>query len=213
MAFEVDNNYEWATHQPLIKAVLKVFNPNFILELGAGYHSTLIFKDHPAEFMSIDDNKEWVDYLNITYGTKILWHNTGFENNNIHYKDLTPYQKSSLAYSYCSLALPGTYKSLLFVDHFTCGRFIAINELKDRFDFIIFHDCQPEGQREFSYDLLNYEGFKTYYLKSQTSWTCLMVNEMLDKGIDPLLEAIQPFLFEFKMKYPEIPYMELTDKF
>ena len=218
MSFEVDNNYEWATHQPLIKAVLEVYKPGFILELGAGYHSTLVFKEYsrelkPGGFVSIDDNKEWLGYLNDVYKTNIQWHDTGMLNANVLYSDLTAKQKAELVSFYNSIEIPNAFLKLLFVDHFTSGRFIAISELKDKFELIIFHDCQPEGQSQFSYDLISYDGFETYYLKSETSWTCVMIKSDIYEGLKELTKAIQPYLFEFKMKYPEIPYMVLTDKY
>lgn len=212
MSFTVDNNYEWATHQPLLKAVLKLYKPEFALELGAGFHSTLALKEAGINYLSIDDDKEWAGYMVDAYKTNVVWHDTGMKNSNMPFTDLKIGEIEKLADYYKAIPIE-VKKNILFVDHFTCGRIIAINTLKSKFDAIIFHDCQPEGQKAFSYDLIDYKGWNDYYLKSISSWTCFMVKQTKDKGFSQLREIIQPFLFEFKMKYPEIPYMELTDQY
>ena len=213
MDFHVDNNYEWATHKPVIKAVLQLYKPDFAIELGAGYHSTLTLKDSGIRFVSIDDNKEWVDYLFTVYKADVKFHDTGLVNAEISFDKLTPLQRFDLIDFYNDIEIPENGLKLLFIDHFSCGRFIAINTLQPKVDMIIFHDSQPEGQVMFAYDKIDYSGWNIYVLKSPTSWTTLMVKKEIDKGYDELQQALQPWLFEFKMKYPEIPYMELFDKY
>lgn len=214
MSFDVDNHYSWATHQPMIKAVMDLLKPDFVMELGSGYHSTLVFKDYWVKLLSIDDNKEWVDYLNITYNLDIVWHQTGIENANIKYTDLPKEDRDKLHSFYKGLLKELSHKkNLLFVDNFTSGRYPAIKELKDYFWAVIYHDCQPEGIEQFSYNLIDPKGFNRYYLKSEASWTCLMIHTQADPGLKKLKKAIQPWLIEFKMKYPELPYMILTKNY
>jgi hypothetical protein len=213
MPIIVDNNYSWATHQPLIKAVMDLYYPKLVLELGAGYHSTFIFRSYLTKLISIENDKEWVEYLNTEFDTKIIYHNLGTINPITVYDKLPESDKATLIEYYNAIEIPEFIPRLLFVDQFTCGRAISINEIGFRFDIIIYHDCEPASVPIYGYDKINLDGYNRYYLKSQASWSCLMVHGDTDKGIEPLHKAITPHLETFKNKYPELPYMALTETY
>ena len=48
--------YEWSTHQPLIRAVMEQYKPTFVLELGCGDNSTPIFLEYKTKLLSIEKN-------------------------------------------------------------------------------------------------------------------------------------------------------------
>ena len=69
----ITQGFEWATHQPLIRAVLALYDPKFVLELGAGMYSTPLFIGR--EFMCIENDIEWVNYIKETLGVEVIYHN------------------------------------------------------------------------------------------------------------------------------------------
>jgi hypothetical protein len=83
---------------------------------------------------------------------------------------------------------------------------VAINTLKDKFDLIIFHDCQPEGLIMYSYDQVKTNGFKMKFLKSPTSWTALMYKEERELNI-------QKYIDEYLKDWPEAEPMTLTNEY
>lgn len=192
-----EKSWQWASHQPLIKGVLELYQPKFVLELGIGENSTPLFSG--INYMGIENNIEWIEHIRKKYNIEIIWHNLDR-------------QIGSLSDYYSSLSFPFQSPKLLFVDNYESCRMIAINTLRDKFDFIIFHDCEPEpGARINHYDMINSEGFNVYFLKTVTNWTGLMVKN--DKGFDILSEIVNPFIVEFKKQHPEMEWMRLSNKY
>jgi hypothetical protein len=188
-------NYQWATHQPLIQGVLKLYEPKFILELGTGYNSTPLFQGYG--YIGVENDLEWIKEIHKKYYMQIIHH------------DLDR-QTVSLEDYYKAISLPNEFPRLLFVDNYESCRLIAINALRDRFDLIIFHDCEPEpGARVNHYDMIDSAGFSVYFLKTPSNWTGLMVRH--DKGFDELLKSVNPYIDEFKQKHPEMEWMRLAN--
>jgi hypothetical protein len=193
------------THQPLIKGVLKLYSPLFILELGIGDYSTPIFQESGVKYQGVDNSKEWInkfsgdlifhDLQDILIGTRI--------------NEITDDQKESIKQYYRDIIIPDLNPNFLFVDNYASCRMLAINNLRDRFDLIIYHDCEPEGIDWYDYDLINTEGFNSYFLKSDFTWTGLMVRKEIDKGIELLRDSCKDFIEQFKMVQPKYQSMYL----
>jgi len=198
-----EKTWEWASHQPLIKAVLELYKPAFILELGIGENSTPLFAG--LNYIGVENDRAWIDHLTKLYHTNqtFIWH------------DLDR-QVTSLADYYNSLQLPDVKPNLLFVDNYETCRMIAINTLRTKFDAILFHDCEPEpGARINHYDMINSEGFNVYFLKTPANWTGLMVSiaSGLDRGFQPLRQVVDNYIDEFIGKHPAALGMRLSNKY
>jgi hypothetical protein len=194
-------NWQWASHQPLIQGVLELFKPKFILELGIGENSTPLFRDY--NYLGVENNIEWINLIQDKYNVHLIHHNLDLQTTNLqeYYQSLPIHQQTP---------------RLLFVDNYESCRMIAINSLRDKFDLIIFHDCEAEpGARVNHYDMINSEGFNVYFLKTDANWTGLMIkiNSELDKGFTELLKTINPYIDDFKRLHPEMQWMRFSDKY
>lgn len=191
--------YQSSTHQPLLRAVLKAYNPRFVLELGVGDYSTPILSNSGAVYLGVENDKEWIERFP---GLNIIHHSVSF-NNETNLRSI-PQEAWNLSNYYSLISIPPDRPNLLFVDNWTACRMLAINALKDRFDLIIYHDCQPKNTLTYNYNGINHADFSVKYLTSPTSWTALMYRE--DKELD-----IQPFIDEYLNEWPEAAPMNLTD--
>lgn len=207
--------YEWSTHQPLIKAVMELYVPAFVLELGMGDDSTPIFLKYNSKLLSVENDSVWIDYMKNKYeNIDVIYHDLKDENIKLgtHLYELVEEKKNEIIKFYNSLNIPDLKPNLLFVDQFTSCRTLSINALSNKFDIIIYHDCQSAGIPWYEYNLINVKGFINYYLKvNNSSWTALMVKE--DKGYEALNTIIKPHIQEYKNKYPEVGLMELTQTY
>jgi hypothetical protein len=195
-----EKGWQWASHQPMIKGVLELFKPKFILELGIGENSTPLFAG--LNYIGVENNKEWIDQITKQNTNQVfIWHDLDRQN-------------SSIQDFYNALPTPYTRTNLLFVDNYETCRLIAINALRDKFDLIIFHDCEPEpGARVNHYQMINSEGFNTYFLKTSANWTGLMVNSGIDQGFNKLFDSVNPFVVEFRKDYPEMKCMYFDNRY
>jgi hypothetical protein len=194
---EFYKGYQSSTHQPLLRAVIKAYKPQFILELGIGDYSTPILSGAGAAYLGIENDNEWIKRFP---GLDIIHHPVNFGlSDNLR---SVPNELIGLHNYYCGISIPSDKPNLLFVDNWTACRMIAINSLSDRFDLIIYHDCQPKNIPTYNYNGINHAGFGVKYLTSPTSWTGLMYRE--DKELD-----IQPFIDEYLKEWPEAAPMNL----
>lgn len=198
-----EKTWQWASHQPIIKGVLELYKPKFILELGIGENSTPLFAGLP--YMGIENDADWISHLTAKFHT-----NQPFIHHNLDR------QAGSLADYYAALPVPAARPNLLFVDNYETCRMIAINTLRQKFDLILFHDCEPEpGARVNHYDMINSEGFNVYFLKTPANWTGLMVRigSGLDRGFQPLRQVVDNYIDEFKSLHPEAGWLRMSDKY
>ena len=192
-----EKNWQWASHQPLIRGVLDLYKPEFVLELGIGDNSSLLFAG--TNYLGIENDSQWIEHMSKKSRQRFIWH------------DLD-HQSGSLQDYYGSLQLPETKNNLLFVDNYESCRMIAINTLRDKFNVIIFHDCEPSlGARVNHYDMIDSSGFVVYFLKTSANWTGVMIRN--DLGYDNLKKAVDPYIEKFKKSHPEVSCMYMDSKY
>ena len=201
----VAKGYEWATHQPMIKAVMDSCKPSYILELGSGVYSTPLFMSYGLSFVTIENDKEWAEYIEDEYGIKPILHDLKGISEGTGYNQLSFEQRQEIFNWYLDIEIPDLSPKLLFVDNFCSCRLLAIEALKDKFDMIIYHDSESLIVNNFCE--IDNRGFKTYTLRADGPYTTLMVKE--DKVINGLLNIIQPYINEFLTSNPECKYMNL----
>ena len=202
-------HYRWSTHQPVVRAMVELINPEIILELGVGRYSTPLFVKFPAQkIIHVESEQGWLDLVKkenadgITSKSEFRHHDIaplGIESIKILPSQLNESQKSAIDNYYQSLAteieiMP--YKSsLIFTDGFASCRKSTVDCLTGVTDVMIFHDA--EKPEEYGYDKLEpklYETHDEYLLKTATSWTGFMIkkdiateeriNEVINKYVD-----------------------------
>jgi hypothetical protein len=200
--------YEWATHQPLIRLAMN-YNPRFILELGGGIYSTPIFLAYDTEFRCIDNDVEWAEYLSENYGIDVEVHKCSA--GETHYDELTERQKAEIAEYYRHLIIPGNRPNLLFVDQVASCRLISIQELKSRFDIIVYHDHDAAGFWTSSFQILDRSGFNSYIVKTPGTGACIMIRKELDKGFERNNEVMIDYMNDFLSKWDECKTMTFDE--
>jgi hypothetical protein len=125
--------------------------------------------------------------------------------------ELSQYMRETIMDYYLTLAVPEDKPKLLFIDNYGSCRVVAFNILKDKFDFIIIHDCELAGAFLYGYNQLDTSGFDVYYLKNNKSWTALMIRKGIGTG--DLQERIKPLIAEHMETYPEIKDMVLCQNY
>jgi hypothetical protein len=190
-------SFEWATHQPLIKAVMELYAPHFILELGSGIYSTPLFKD--SNLLCIENDKDWVELLKHDMNINIIHHDLGDVHDYDLVNDISEKQKKEIRNYYKNLEIPDMRPNLLFVDQVPACRLISINTLRDKFDIIIYHDCDDQGIKLNCYDQINTEGFNSYFLHTNMTGACCMIRKRRDKGM--LKETVDVYIKQFMQEW------------
>jgi len=204
-----NNDWKWASHVPLIKGVLDLYEPQSVLELGCGLHSTPLFQVKGITYKGIDNDKDWVRDIKDKLGVIIEHHDLNGIGPAAIWNDLTASQKEDITLYYQNLGneslLINKRPKLLFVDGFTCTRQIAIDVLKSYFDIIMYHDSHPRRKGRFTYSYKHpkqqEQGFTKYHLRTHRNWTSVMVKD--DKGIDPLKGSVSPYIIEFYKQWKQ----------
>lgn len=201
----VENDYAWSTHQPLLNALLDVFKPKTVLELGTGLFSTPIFISRNLnKLVCIENDEGWFNRMNGEFGNKCDMKLHKLENDlNVRtfLRQLTSNQKETIVRYYEALAKSiqddNLNPKLLFVDNFACCRSLAINTLHKDFDIVVYHDCEPAGITFYEYHFvenLKIE-FNSYVLKTPKSWTGCFIRRTLSQ--DALKSSITLFVSQY----------------
>jgi len=192
-------HYRWSTHQPVVKAMVKLIKPELIIELGVGRYSTPMFAKFDAKkIIHIESERGWLDLVCkensnvITDKSEFRHHdisNLGITSIKTLPSELTNEQKIKIDAYYNALAteiktMP--YKSsVFFTDGFAACRKSTIECLTSITDVMIFHDA--EKPVAYGYDKLSLELYNThdeYLLKTATSWTGFMIRKGLSNFND-----------------------------
>lgn len=118
----------YGTHIPvLIKIMEKTHGP--VLELGSGFSSTpflyWLCQDQNRLFVSFDNDKDWIQKVGYPIECITDWDKTKIDD---------------------------THWSVVLMDHRPAERrIIDIERLKDKADFIILHDSEPELDKFYLY--------------------------------------------------------------
>ena len=180
--------FKWSSHQPVIKTLLALLEPQLIVELGVGNFSTpLMLASGAARVLHIENDQPWLDHVRQQFASddrsEFIYHDLGPGINKA-----TPWASLSedwqqqqrgfygdLAHSIQRMDLaPG----LLFVDHYTCIRLLSINCLANLFDAVIYHDAEHPGV--YGYDSIDPDlapSFDHYQLETVSSWTGFMIRK------------------------------------
>ena len=182
----ISSNWDWKTHQPLIRTILKNYNPEYILEIGVGNFSTPLFIEEykPKNYCGIENDFAWFSSFKEKYPNNIfLFHE--IKNTNLATKvfELNDDQKLSIVDYYKKLRSSITANTdntkLLFVDNFSCARTFAVNNLFDLFDIVIIHDTEPAAYPWYSYYFDNtlLDQYKKIDYQTPISWATAFIKK------------------------------------
>lgn len=137
------------THLPVLQAVLKVFKPSGVMELGVGLKSTPLLYDDRKLLVSIESDLKWLEKVKplvpLRDRFELVHHDIG---HGIHvktkYKQITPIVVEECIEFYSTFV--NKYDlDFLFIDHVSGLRAITLTELFDRFLIVAYHDAQHPG--------------------------------------------------------------------
>lgn len=201
-----NNNWEWSSHQPVIRTVMTYFKPKFILELGCGDFSTPTFHEFDFDLMvSVENNIEWGNKVAEKYEKDnfIVFHHDlgeGIKNGTL-LSELTEEQKNKIEKDYKEMRYGLSIKgdpTVLFVDHYACVRTLAINIMCKYFDIIIYHDCQPEGVKLYEYEFgkdLNF--YRHFEYRTPISWTGIFIDKNFDFNLNKVKDLLRIYTKEY----------------
>lgn len=196
----IATGYEWATHQPVIRAAMEIYKPKYVLELGPGVYSTPIFLEYDSLYSCIENDAAWIDYLKERYDLDVIYHDLGNISADITFDELNFEQKKRIIMYYSAIKIPKEHPRLLFVDQYCACRVLSINTLRGEFDVIIYHDSELKVNR---FDQVMNNGFIRYQLTTERNFTTLMT-----KMNRPEIEtAIIPYIETFMREYPDCARM------
>ena len=182
--------FKWSSHQPIVKSILDIAEPKFILELGIGHFSTPLFINSEAKkIIHVENELEWLNLMvkeydcsknaihhdlklsSITKSTKLAELSIDVVNDIYNFYENLSSEITKFNYN----------SKLLFVDQHTCLRTISINKLYNLFDFIIYHDAEHPDTYE--YDKIDnkiLEQYDHYILKIENNpWTGIFMKKNL----------------------------------
>jgi len=205
---KIKKHWPWSTSKPLLSSLIEVAEPKFILELGIGLNSTPIFlNSNCKDIMFIDNNQRWINHVKRknTFKSyhKTIFHDLGSEVGiGALPKQLTKVKKTEIKDYYNKLlddiSILNKFPRLMFVDHFSCCRALAINTLYKGFDIIAYHDCELRGVRLYEYyfeeDLET--NYSHYTLRTPKSWTGCFIKHGSDIG-DRLKNNIKKHILKY----------------
>jgi hypothetical protein len=200
--------YGWSTHRPLLKSLIDVFKPYFIMELGIGTYSTPILYNPSWNYIGIEQDSGWIDKIteDFNYPRNIFIHHQQDSDIALRYSDMPDELKISLKQYYSELSniYSGKYPivegfKMLFVDNYTGSRTIAINTMYDDFDIIAFHDSEPEFIDVYEYYFCKeiYDNYDLYTLHTDICWTSVFIKKSLKDLSQELPENINKYIKEW----------------
>jgi len=199
-----EQNYAWSTHQPFIRAIMELYKPKYVLELGIGNYSTPVFLEYSTILKSIENDSDWINEIKSKYPEiDVTHHDAGVSQSEPLRRVSQPILNNIRRY-YDSLEVPEISPKLLFVDQFSACRTISINALANKFDFVIFHDTHA---RDYRYDKITVKGFKRFELVTDKNSTGILIKDEID--ISKFKAAVNKQIKRYKKENPECKKMKL----
>jgi hypothetical protein len=208
---KVETIWYWKTHQPMIHLMMNLLQPNLVVELGMGENSTPVFLSYdPENLICVENDAAWIDRIKSQCAFRpkdqVIFHDLKNPAIIFNTTNVSPVEKTRgqiYYYNFKNRYLKDRKeRQLLFVDNFACLRMIAIDSLWKEFDVIIYHDCEAEGIRMYSYDFKEMlsNGYEQYILKAPVAWTGCLIRSSLGYTEEQLKKIIKPFITAFCKK-------------
>jgi hypothetical protein len=202
----------WGSHKPLLQALIDVFAPYFIMELGIGIHSTPILSKKCTKYVGVEQDYKWIEkMLNFPdfQFVKIIHHASDIKIGQ-RFDDLTINQIDGLIGFYTMLKnsvielSQGEY-SMLFVDNYPGCRTLAINTMFDAFDIICYHDSEAVDWYNYNFDENLKNNYNHYTLTTDIVGTRDIVGTsvFIKKELKELSAELKHIVRQYVEKYAE----------
>jgi len=200
----MSDKFSWGSHIPINKSILKTFNITGVLELGSGFHSTPLFFNSCDYAISVEQDKAWIK--------KLKEESQIVEDGNhcMIYQDVEPCTRATRrkdiskdildAASDFFIEVSADDKlNFLFVDCYSGFRLEALDSIHHKFDCIVFHDVQPRGMINHSYE--HFIPNKDFVLLKDTTFVChsgiLIKKELFDEKFEELKDTFEKEVLEY----------------
>jgi hypothetical protein len=204
--------FEYGTHLPVLKAVVEVFQPRGVLELGAGKFSTPLFYRHVKKVITVETDETWIHEVGKLVqpreGFALIHHRVPRLTSKTRARAISQGTKNECVKYYEGIIDRHPELDFLFIDHVSGLRSWTLFHLYTRFDFIVYHDAEEKGHgyERFS-DFDNGEYFH-YVLRAYIPHTGILIR----KRFSPSMAEFQRCLDNNALGYFKAQYrFELDD--
>lgn len=166
------------SHRPVIKSMIKVYQPDKVIECGCGPNSTPLWSEGCKEVVGIEHNDEWVRFIQNDVGKNVRFISKQFGTLlfSTYPEALTGQQISDITEWYASIKEPC---DLLYVDSFAGTRVYSLIEMAAEAGIVMYHDTEYHKYwyRFFEKKLpqIMPQGFKHYSFRPMVH--CLSIDE------------------------------------
>jgi len=203
---EDNRDFLFGTHLPVNKAILKIFQPSGILELGAGKNSTPLFYNYGKQLISIESDIEWVELLRKQFVPKkdfeLIWHDIGFGLQASTQRDEIPKEAADKCIAYYNNIIgKNPAINYLFIDHVSGLRMFTLKALFNKFDFICYHDAEDIGYFFYEIENCDLSNYLHYTFKSYEVHTGILIDKQYESKVSAFEKALAKFGKEYSKEF------------
>lgn len=140
--------FEYGTHLPVSRALIEVFKPKGVLELGAGKFSTPLFYQKVKKLVTIETDATWIGEV-----AKIVPPRDGFElihhsvklSSKTRARSISQKVKDECVAFYRNAMARHSGLDYLFIDQVSGLRAFTLFSLYRQFEFVVYHDAEDKG--------------------------------------------------------------------
>lgn len=169
--------WAWASHVPLLKAIMAVMQPTFVYEAGIGNYSTPILSGSDAYYVGVENDMKWIREMESKFPDINIQHQRIHRkiNRNTRYWNIPDQSHIFVDFRRIYDAFSVKGYSLLFVDGYAGTRKIALEALLSYFDCVVFHDS--DQSHLYGYDQFDFNEFTRYDLHSKLNSTTMLIKD------------------------------------
>jgi len=208
---------KYASHLPVTRSIVNIFDIDFCLELGAGIFSTPLLSANSKYMISVENSLDWINEVK----NKQNYKNVVFKHHKLpdHIKLFTPYDhlndsdrnKAKLFYNNLKESLPlDKYDiTLLLVDQYFVVRRMSLSILHSLFKIVIIHDTHKRMSIPWRYhDFVPHDKYDIFKLEWHPNpliipSTSILIDRKINYNKDELITEVncqtKIFLKEHKL--------------
>jgi hypothetical protein len=209
-----DRSFRYGTHVPVLQAMLDVFQPSGILELGVGRNSTPLFHEYGKRLVSVETNRQWIDEIGKTFPQRanfsLIHHELTSITERTRAHTIPERVKSECVKYYLAIKAMNPELNLLFIDHVSGLRAATLISLHQHFDHVVYHDADKAGYR---YDLFTQQDTGShlhFVLRSFVPCTGLLIRKNLAGKLPELERALEKYGKEYLARLYRFDLQDLT---
>lgn len=202
---KVRGEFTLGSHLPVLQAILKVLQPESIMELGVGKKSTPLLYNYGKKLISIETDKQWIYTVKAEVGNR--------KDFNLIHHDVEPYglhpyinytQIPTTVGEEC-ISFYNTFINdgldFLFVDHIAGLRVIVLMSLFNKFKVIAYHDAEFRGYHWEEFLKTDISGYSHWMFESLGIYTGIVMHNIYDEKFNKFNEALEKYGKEYCEKF------------